>query len=332
LHYSVAGSPSSWPHINVIEAFPLEEHDELIDCIGLTETLIIGASGAMIRLDSLPRSIQGVFDASRAIRISGAPGLACEYGMTKMSVQGESHAVWISHQGIYRTNGMLYDKISEGIDWEVIETFTKTAWVLHWDQKYEILTFAYSSTATGANDRYYLLHMATEHRKQNGQPKVTGPHFGEFYALASAQVGSQRKMYSAHTDDGKVYFEDNGTHEESNAFSDDGVRPVVMKTRKNYDDEESAVLGVTLRHTDFGEASSAVATVKLTSGRDFNNSEVEKTKTITLTGDGGTHMDFSQSGQWHEFEINYTGRNNGAFKDMRIEARNLSRSGTVEVA
>lgn len=333
LRYCVPGSPESWPEIYVITSFPLEEHDSLVDLLEVGNTLLIAGKGAMLRTDDLPRIVGGAFNAAEISKIQGAPGCVSEYGLCSVSVAGEAHAAWISDYGVYITNGVTYTRISDDIGgtWEDIKDFDKSGWVLHWDKRRTVLILAYSSTDGGENDRYVFLHMAPDHRKQDGQPKATGPHYGEYAALASGQVANAHRVYSAHPDDGYVYLEDSGTTDAALSYNASGTWPLIVKTRRLHGGEqEFSTLKARLRHSDFG--SSQTCTVAWLTGRDSSGNEQTRSQSVSLSGQKATLFDVARGGEYHEVTITHTGAATGALVDLQIEARPLGGSGKVSVA
>jgi hypothetical protein len=344
ISYSIPGLPESWPEVYNISALPLPEHDELRDLVDVGGTLLVGAQNVMIRLEDLPRVVQGGLDASAAEPIAGAPGLASRYGMTTLSTQGESRAAWISHHGIYMTNTQVYDRISDDLLWNsgftdaagtaiaALETQDKSNWVLYWDDKYQVLIFAFSSTDGGTNDRFYLAHMAREHLKSNGQPKWTGPHRGEINSIAGGNVGNQRRLYIGDPADGKVFLEDRSTASDaSNQEDASGTITTTITGPRVYGDSEYSVLDAFLRHTDFG--SGQTCSVAVTTGRD--NPATSQTRTqssVSLASQLETQFDVSRGGHYSEAKITHTGTGLGAWTMLRMNTRRLGPPGRVRVA
>ncbi len=331
LFYSMAGRPQSWPEINVIESFPFEDHDQLVDCIALGSVLVIAAQGTMLRLTGLPRVVNSVRDTSRVDQIKGAPGCVGRYALTAYSVSGEPRAAWISPYGVYVTNGDKIHRISENIDWEVFDGIDKSAWVLHWDDKRLCLIMCYSTVAGGNNDRYYLIHMAPEHRKANEQPKWTGPHYGSFNSLASGQVGSTHRLYGGHVSDGSLYTMDIGGADASQAFSGTQV-PLIVKTGRIYaGDLDWSALDARLYHGDFGSGQTCTVDWEVDTD-DEEDGGFTLTQTVSLNKNKGTQLDISTRCQWAQLTITHTGTGTGSIRDMTVETRDRGRVGAKKVA
>lgn len=327
LYYSISGVPESWPEINVITSFPLEEHDELLDCVSLGAILLIGARGAMLRLSGLPRVVNSVRDASRVEWLRGAPGCVGRYAMAPFSVAGESMCAWISHHGVYVTNGDQISRISDDLDWDDFEGLEKSGWVLHWDAQRLALVMA---VGAGENSTYYLFHMSIEHRKERGQPKITGPHYGRINHLASGHVGNAYRLYSAGRD-GAVYTLEYGATDASQSYSGTTV-PLIVTTGQVYAEQRNwSALDARLYHTDFGDGQTCQFTWEAGNDDEEGGSAV-MAQTVSLSGQKGTQLDLSQRCQWARLTLTHTGAAGGALRDLVVETVARGRSGSARVA
>jgi hypothetical protein len=327
LVYAMAAKPESFPEINIIEAFPFEEHDELVDGVSLGNIFLISAKGLMMRLTGLPRAVNSIRDNTSIEQIKGAPGCVGIKALTAYSVAGEPRAAWISPYGIYITNGDTIREISVNIDWSVFGSIDKSGWALEWDANRLCLVFSYSTTDGGVNDRYYLLHMAPEHATADDQqPKWTGPHYGSYNCFDTGQVASAHRLYAGHSSNGIVYILDRGTTDASLAYSSTTV-PMIAKTAKIYtEDDEWAALDAVLYHTDFGGGQTC--TLNWEVGNDHDTGAAGTTQfTISLAGHQGTQLDISQRCQWAQATITHTGTGTGALRDLSVHAMRRGRRG-----
>jgi len=331
LFYSAAGFPDAWPEINVIDSFPFEEHDELVDCMGLGTLLIIAAKGTMMRLTSLPRVVNSVRDTSRVEQIRGAPGCVGRYGMTFYAVSGAPRVAWISPYGVYVTNGDEYSRISDDIDWNVFDGLDKSRWALQWDP--DRLCLIMQTEDTG-DDRSYFIHLSPEHRKDNGNPKWTGPHYGDYRCYASGQVASTRRLYAGHSTNGSVYALDRGGLDSSFAYgggADDTLALDILSGKIYGDGTNFTALDAFLYHTDFGGNDEATVTYAVGNdsevGGDFTLSTA-----VSLSGHKSNQFDVSQSGQWAQVGVKHTGPGQGAIRDVEVRVRGIGLKGSTRVA
>jgi len=338
LYYALPGFPESWPEINVFSSFPLPRNDKLIDINQIGGSLIVNMKEAAVRLDELPRTVAGSFIISEIVPIAGAPGCVGKYATAVVNLNGSSHVAWISPEdGVLVTDGHRWDTISGDLDWSQFDGFDKSAWVLRWLPHIRALVLAYSSTAGGGNDRYFLLHLDPTHLKSNRDAKITGPHYGKIADLTSGVVSNTTRVYEGHWSDGKVYLNmDSSTGQDaSDAYLGDLslTSPFIVTGRRAYESEKwesFSVIDAKLRHTDFGTGETA--TVAYTVGRDEGSGTSTKTVTLGLNGQRGTQFEISRHGEYHEETITHTGTGRGAILDMTTRVVPAGEEGTIKVA
>ena len=316
LYYSEAGYPESWPTINSIVKFPIPERDEIVNCVTVGDTLMIACTNAIITLTSLPRVLDGVFNAAAAVPMKGQPGCVGQYAITTYSVAGEPRAVWVSPYGIHETNGVNSRRLTNALNWAAtVNAATLSTAVLQWNQKTLALKFAYDSDGGGTNDSFLLLHMAPEHQTENG-PKITGPFTASINCLASSEVAGVYREYSGHVSDGKVYLEEST-----------GAEAVTIETARIYG--AGKLLRVTkgnLRHSDMP---AETCSITWSSGDDANSEEQTIANTVALDLDKGTEFWINRSGEWHSFVLSYTGTTAGSFLDVRAQMSSTGKPGRI---
>jgi len=324
LYYAAPGFPESWPSLYIITKFPFSENDILLDIAEVGDTLIMAAKQVMIRMDEVPRSVAGTFIADEAKAIAGAPGCVGAQGMDVINYRGVSNAAWISPEnGILVTDGNRWDSISDDLDWSQFDGFDKSGWVLQYLKHLRVLVFAYSSTASGANDRYYLLHVDKDHLKDNGQAKITGPHYGKIAALAVGQVSNTTRVYEAHPSDGKVYLNMNKATgaDSSLAYNASGENPLIVKGPRRYDAKQRSysALDAFLYHGDFGTGQTVALGYEV--GRDASGSSSTRSKTVSLAGHQSQQLDLSIAGLWHEETLTHVGTGLSHISELTVRAR-----------
>jgi len=334
LYYALPGFPESWPEINVFSSFPLPRNDTLVDMSGIGGSLIISMKEAAARLDELPRTVAGSFIVSEIVPIAGAPGSVGPYATDVVNHAGSSHVAWISPEdGVLVTDGHRWDTISRDLDWTQFDGFDKSAWVLRWMTHLRALVMAYSSTAGGGNDRYYIFHLGSTHLKNGRDAKITGPHYGAIADMTSGVVSNTSRVFEGHWSDGKVYLNmDSSTGQDASQSYSGTISPFIVKGRRAYESEKwesFSVIDAKLRHTDFGAGSTG--TVAYTVGRDEGSGTSTKTATISLNRQGGTQFEVSRHGEWHEEEITHLGTARGAILDMTTRVVPTGPEGTAKV-
>ena len=325
LYYSIAGRPESWPHINVITAFPMKEHDKLVGLEVLGKSLVMGAENVMIVLDGLPKLESGIFSGGEPRKIEGAPGLVNQYAITAYADDddsgGEPRVAWVSQFGVHETNGFRHRRLTSDIDWKNEVSLADLAnAVLHWNAETQQLILSY------APDRYALIHMADEHRKDGGRPKVTWGHYGRLNDMASGFVDSAYYVYSAHDQNGWVYTERKGLSDSSLTYDSSGTVPFVVESGRLYDDDYVFVTGVNLSHSSAPGESIAVT---WTSGRDNPRQEQARTKSVVLTDSGGTQFSVIQAGEWHQIKLEHYGFSEFSVQDVRLKTQKMAEAGAI---
>lgn len=317
MRYSVPGLPDSWPAIYTIE-FQGPERDVLLDGIEVGNAFITMAGTGMWRLDDIPRSFAGTFVPSRLTQIQNAPGGVGVKALTAFAIGGRPMAAWISHQGVWITDGHSTFRISTDMDWQSLLDLDKSNWALEYDEQWECLVMAYATSGT-VNDRYRLFHMAPEQRKSNEQPKITGPTLSSVADLAMGQVGNIHRLYFGHGTDGKVYLMnfDGQTVDQSSAIDSGGTWRLKTISGQQYEGwSDVAAIRGSLRHSDFGAGEECTVTWR--AKRDVSDYTHEVVKTVSLNGKKGTAFFIGRAGDSHEIEIEHTGQAQGALTDVRV--------------
>ncbi len=321
--YSFPGLPESYPPLYKIRFFS-EKNDRLVAGANLGGIALFFAQGTLHRTERLARVSDGSFDATRLEEVRGAPGCVGPDATVTFNVRGDTLAAYISPYGVYVTNGYEVDRISDDLLWTDLSA-DKSGWVLDWDPINEILIMS-----TGTGDYYF--HMAREHRKETNQPAITGPHPSRTTSLAIGEVANATRIYSGHATDGKVYLEQSGGTDASNAYDSAGTRLVQIKSGRIVDDRNDfTFLNLRVPHGDFGVE--AQATLNWTSGSyqrdDFNQTLSQQ---VSMKGQVNTHIYIGLMGEWHEFQLVYTGKGNGTIGPLVGILRPAGRSSKVTLS
>lgn len=306
--YSLPGDPESWPLLYQIIDFPLKEHDTLQSLGVAGDLLIIGATDAIIVVNGLPElEAQSYANASMTV-LRGASGCVGPRAMAEYSLAGEPRVMWVSNQGVFQTNGHIVQELSADLDWANTVSQGKLAdsWMF-WDKDDQIMSIGVDTDGDGVPDREYWFHLAEEHRKQNGRPKVTGPH----YSSKSNQAGGFAadgawRVYSLDNDtSGSVYHEKDGGTDAGNFFSTLSEVLFDIKGPRQYWQNlvEWAVDFPTVRHTSWNNTA---VSIQWTVGRDEIGESDTATTTMTISTQGQTKFMVGRSGEWHEVRVVHT--------------------------
>lgn len=320
--YSVPGGPEQWPALYTIDKWPLPENDTLVCLTATSSMIIIGAKGAIMRVESLPTIELGSFVPGQGDAIRGAPGVVGRKAMTAFGVSSETFVAWISPFGIYATNGFTFHKISDNIDWSQFAGENMEEWSLEWDKDRKVLIFCY--TVSGAW-RYALLHMHPVH-SVGSVPKVTSGHYGTLYSLDSATVSSARLLVSG-SDDGKVYNEDVGYTDASNAYDAYGTVPTRLRGRKMRAD--GSRVSVLKGQIQLG-GSDVPHDIEIFWYYSSDAKKTTRSKTISLyQANGTTQFTIGRSADEHEYLIVHEGAEEVRFNELQIYSTLTGSQGPV---
>lgn len=307
LRFSEAGYPGVeyWPETNVIEDFPLQEHDQLVTTMVVGDSLIVLSQDLAIELTDVPDVVGGQFTDARANPLKGHPGCKSRYGATAYSTSGEPRGAWVSPFGIYETNGNVARRLTADIDWAALcDQASLDTSVLHWDAANQILLFAYDSDGDGVNDEYLMLHMAPEHQKANGLPKISRG-YGKIGSLTSGFVTGEYWIFSTDHSQAAVYREFQPLSGSDGSLSQPGTATgtivgTLLSGRIAGPRRFFAVTTGALRHS---AAPSRTATVTIEMGRDGSATTTTASKTVALDRQEATKFYVGRSGDWMEMGV-----------------------------
>lgn len=334
-YYCVAGLPESWPEVYQITSFPMEDHDQLVTGLSLGDVfLFLAQDGAMALDGDFPSVEDGVFRADRPRLIAGAPGCVGPNAACKYSVRGDTGGAWVSPFGIEATDGQGYKRLTVNIDWgATVNTATLASASLWWDKDTQQIHCAYDSDGDGVNDRTMLLHMAPELRTEEGLPPITAGHYARIVQWAGGMISGVRRIYSAHADDGKVYLEDTGTDDQSNAYAGTVVPLDVIPGRLRTPEKSIInVMRAALAHTDAGievivGTMEAIWTTRLDSSKQTQT----RSRNVSLSGDGEDDFSVMLAGNWHEVRLRHLGSAEFALRGVDVHWARLTSSGKMQV-
>jgi hypothetical protein len=331
LRYCIAGLPESAPEHYIIANLPFLKNDEVVATLTVGRILLIFAEDAVAKLNELPLQIDANFDA-RAELFMSDHGLVGPKALVAFDSGSVKTGAWVSRDGVWLTNGNTARRITDHY-WQSgahkPNQATLDTAVLTWDSSNDQLVLAYDSDGDSVNDRIMLINMNPQHlQRNNGQPKITVGGYAKVNDFDSGIVGGVFRLYAAHETDGKVYLEQNGTTDASNAYDSNGTLPVKLTSAKVYGNYDYySVSRGSLRTTDFG--SGQTATITHTAGKDNPVRSSSQAKSVSVAGEGGREFAVMRNGEWHQFTIDYTGNQSGAFKDIRLKIATHGDAGTV---
>lgn len=317
IHASEPGLPESFPETNVIVNFDIPQHEVILSTATVGRALMIGMTEAIHVLSQFPDVVNGQFNGGEAHPLPGQPGLVSEQGMVSWSVGGEPRASWVSRFGIHWTNGATSGKLTTDLDWPAdVSQDTLASSVLKYLPQHESLLFEYDGDGDGLNDAWLLLQMSPEHRKDNGTPKIT-QGYGQFSAFALGQVDGVYRLWSGHETSGRIYLEDSGGTDESEAYSFTILPLRVTTGQLDVNGRRLKVVRGRLRHSDFGDGEVGylrwLATMEDTQSVDQLNDQA-----VALSGSGASPFGVARMADLHQMTVIHEGPGLGALTQAEL--------------
>lgn len=226
LAWSMPGAADSFPNPSQrLKLLPSERNDELMGVLALNDVLVVFMQTRTVRLRELPFAGQSDYNLTRIERdvLSPNEGLAgTPMAYTTFEIEdGRSMAAWISHNGIWMTDGSLVTergmgcvKITRYMDWNNTVSLPKLNTArLFYDPILQALMFDFVDT--DGNQKIVCFHTAALHWLPTGKdqtvPKWTGPHPTAYNGYGRTLVERNGQLRHYFAQDGDVYRMANGT-------------------------------------------------------------------------------------------------------------------------
>lgn len=335
LFYSLPAAPEYWPEIYTITDFPLQEHDTLKSMAVAGDLLVVGAAEAIIVINGLPEVESQAYANAYMTALKGAPGCVGPLAMTAYSLGGEPRVAWLSKFGLYETNGHQVWELTHDIDFGDYASADLSKAAVYWDSEEQLLYCMYDSNDDTYNDRFFTLHMSPEHRKgQGGNPKVTGPHYGQLTNIVGGAITADNEYHMYGADSaatGQVVNEKVGGVDATNAYSTASELPFDVKSARLYSEQlvEWAVDFPTIRHTDW----SGQVALTWTVGRDDVGESSSVVNTITMDSQKSTKFVVARAGEWHELRMVHTGvALTGAMIHIQAQVQPMAETGDTQAS
>lgn len=198
VRYSFPGKPHSFPSLYFV-GFNTHQVDTVTCIKSLDAVCVIGLQSQVWRLNYLPNETDSEFNRGRCREIISAnhgiagPDAACLF----TPVEGASRIAYVSHDGLYMTDGLRTQLLTMDIDWDALVNKSLLGDCLLVNaQHLWSLFFYYTAAGTSApNNRVLHLSYHPQHLKEGGYLKVSGPTSLEGRAADYANNAS--RLFSA---------------------------------------------------------------------------------------------------------------------------------------
>lgn len=200
IRYSFPGLPHSFPSLYFM-GFETKQADE-VKCIrAVNDVLIVGLVGQVWRVNYLPNETDSEFSRGRCKELISAnhgimgPDAACLF----TPVEGTSWLAYVSHDGLYATDGLSTRLLTMDIDWEnlVERSLLGSAILVNVPHLWSLFFYFVATGGSAPNNRMLSLSYHPQHLKENSFLKVAGP--STLTTRAADYLGPQFKALAADT-------------------------------------------------------------------------------------------------------------------------------------
>ena len=323
LRASMPGRPESWPIPYIINSFPLAENDNLVATFPVGEELCIGARSVMMAVDRLPSVDRNGQFISGRVRVVADFGLVSPKAITGVSMgkDEEDLCAWVSESGIHLTNGYTARRITNDIDWDELKKNADLAdSSLMFNPETMQLRFSYGN-------RFMLLHMDPSHVKENGQPKITYGHYGKLLDQHYANRRGGGIVVSGHASDGRIYYEEVGSIDESNTYDAQGNIPFRLGRHYELDGYKTKITyGQLIYRIEFAFRQTHIAaTVRANMGTAYNEFR-SVARSVEMTPDGSAWFLLDRSADDFELVIETDDRSEFSISHNRLDVEPMGRA------
>jgi hypothetical protein len=178
VRYSFPGKPHSFPSLYFI-GFNTKQQD-VVTCIkSLDAVCVVGLRTQLWRLNYLPNETDSEFSRGRCRELISANHgiIGADAACIFTPVEGASRIAYVSHDGLYMTDGIRTQLLTMDLDWDALVSKTDLPNCLLVNAQHLWCLFFYYTSAGGSapNDRLLTLSYHPQHLKESGYLKIAGP-------------------------------------------------------------------------------------------------------------------------------------------------------------
>lgn len=193
LRYSFPGLPHSFPNLYFI-GFETKQADEITHIRSIGEALVVGLKAQIWRVNYLPNETDSEFNRGRCKElISANHGIMGYDAATPFTmVDGSTLLAYVSHDGLYATDGFKTRLLTMDIDWEALVNPAALSSAILINVQHLWTLFLYYTRAGSTyppHDGVLALSYHPQHIKEGGFLKVSGPLTLSTRAADYATVG-----------------------------------------------------------------------------------------------------------------------------------------------
>lgn len=178
VRYSFPGMPHSYPSLYFI-GFNTKQVDRVTCIKSLDAVCVVGLQSQVWRLNYLPNETDSEFSRGRCREVISAnhgitgPDAACIF----TPVEGASRVAYVSHDGLYMTDGIRTQLLTMDLDWDALVNKSElpNARLVNVQHLWSLFLYYTSNGGSAPNNRVLHLSYHPQHLKEGGYLKVSGP-------------------------------------------------------------------------------------------------------------------------------------------------------------
>lgn len=198
VRYSFPGLPHSFPELYFV-GFNTKQVDRVTCIKSLDAVCVVGLQSQVWRLNYLPNETDSEFSRGRCREVISAnhgitgPDAACIF----TPVEGASRVAYVSHDGLYMTDGIRTQLLTMDLDWDALVNKSElpNARLINVQHLWSLFLYYTSNGGSAPNNRVLHLSYHPQHLKDGGYLKVSGPTSLECRATDYANNSS--RMFAA---------------------------------------------------------------------------------------------------------------------------------------
>jgi len=305
--------------------FETKERDEVTLIRRVGNKTVVALSHQLYRLNYFPRETDAEFDRGRCFEaISESHGIVGPMAGTLFSPDGGPLLLgYVAHEGLHATDAFQTKVLNKDLDWRTTVTASSLkASILVNFPILEQLWLYY--TVSGVN-KALVYHYNTQHRKEDGSFKATGPIDVAAFSACLARLSGADVLLTGQSG-GFVYVEDRGYDHNAG-----GTIPFAVQTREMYPGgfaDQITMNSMYVRH----RADSPVGTVTVTpiTRTDSAAQVTRAAKTFANTNGGAAMIAWSHIFGSLQVQLSEPGTNGGGAVRLTALAMELTGHGLPE--
>lgn len=305
--------------------FETKERDEITLVRRVGNKMVVALTHQLYRLNYFPRETDAEFDRGRCFEaISESHGIVGPMAGTLFSPDGGPLLLgYVSHDGLHATDAYQTKALNKDLDWRTTVTGSSlnTSMLVNFPILEQLWLYY---TISGVN-KALVFHYNTQHRREDGSFKVTGPVDVAAFSACLARLSGADVLLTGQSG-GFVYVEDRGYDHNAG-----GTIPFSVQTREMYPGGYAGQITMNsmyVRHR--GDSPTATVTVTPVTRTGSGAQVTQAVKTFTAANGGAAMLPWSHIFESLQVKLSEPGANGGGAVRLTALALELTGHGLPE--